>query len=93
MQVKSNVPFQSEHSTLGLDNFASAFSFGTCQWACKKPIFESACGSGTAGRIEIGYNLAFQTIPKLYLDLKVIDDIPEECKKYTVDVKDSTIVA
>lgn len=62
-------------------------SFGTCQWACKRPIFESTCGRGTADRIEISYNLMFQTIPKLYLDLKVIDDIPDECKKYSLDPK------
>jgi len=66
-------------------------NFGTCQWSCKRPIFEKTCGLGTADRIEIGYNLAFQTIPKLYVDLKVIDQVPEECQKYSNDRKVPTI--
>jgi len=47
-----------------------------------QPIVEAKCGKAVADQSNVINKAEIQSVANTFIDLKVIDKMPDECKKY-----------
>jgi len=57
-------------------------SSAICLWPCMQPIVEAKCGKAVADQSNVINKAEIQSVANTFIDLKVIDKMPDECKKY-----------
>jgi len=75
------INYESDKTVIEKD-LKESCSSAICLWPCMQPIVEAKCGKAVADQSNVINKAEIQSVANTFLDLKVIDKMPDECKKY-----------